>query len=574
MTELPGSADGNRPGMLDTFNSLSVKSVQEPKPSVEASVNEAVPLSFDPENGLCYIPVRINGHEIPAILDTGAHDIMLTEEAVKLVKLEGKTADTLSGIQGNEPAFSGVVRSLDVAGNEFSRVSVFEMLGHKMSGIGTRLFAQSKLILDFAGKKMMLVPSASKNAPAPNGKIVTLPFKNVDGQIYLPIHILNQSAWACLDSGCPLNLMSLEAAEPAIKLLPPSQVSSTTGNEKLGIGNGQREVKWKIFGNAVPISVDSIPNGPAVDTTCQMANSLAAANQDPDGPHYSVVLGLQFLLQYQKVTIDYGMNTITLQYPENGAHSSFKPVLLTAILPGSDKPAFPGFEWKTSGYFRVEVPTAQTSAKWAQEDIAARKASKLAASSQNAANSILLDGVSFNVPSGTALAEKQDGGIGIENVGSVSAGGVNATINGSAWTYPAQYTTLIRSDGMVVFLLPHASYSLKRDQMNSDIQASSAAPKTTIVVTTKTTTSGVAQAATPPNVVTVDATMLTLPPGYGAVKDANGVLTPKLVGTMQPDGSVGATINEKPWVYPRYFVPIIFSDGTIEFKRARSSDHG
>jgi len=522
------------------------------------------------------------------LVDTGSlPGIAVDAQTGKRLKLDGAANLTVTGVQGKATAVNSTIHTVDIGNLQFHDVlisvipSLKKLLPNSQPIIGPGMFYQSRVTFDFSNRTMT-IDSGKAQTPAPSDPLsVTIPFVRAGGKVLLPVTILGKSTMAMLDSGCNVNFLSNKFGAAASAQLTPTDIHHKISVGYFGVGTTVTSISQTMFRVPVPISVD-VPDGslPLITTSQYAGGGIGADDL------FDVLLGVPFLRQFRRVTIDFTNNTITFQYSPDGNLGFGYEAAVDRLFPKFKRLAFPGYQWNRIGRSWGEVPIAE--AILGEVQAAALKTP----STKDKMNSITVDGTEISLPSGMVLTEHPSSSVTVDILGKASNDGtVAAKLKKNLWSYPGEYTPFVRSNGTVVFVPSHGAYSLKRAQ---SIQSASftavvigagkndtvtvttqSSPKvttrTTIVVTTATTVDGKPQPPVTPNIVAIDATVLTLPPGYGAIKGAKNSITPKSFGTLQPDGSVGATINEKPWVYPRYFVPIIFSDGTIEFKRARST---
>ena len=581
------------PSAAQTSETLppSVGQAARVKPASVSSAHATsttVPLIYMPSIREFSIPVTIEGRKYQMLVDTGSlPGIAVDAPTGKRLKLEGAANLTVTGVQGKATAVNSTIHTVDVGNMQFHDVlisvipSLKNLLPNSQPILGPGMFYQSRVTFDFADRTMT-IDSGKAPTPAPSDPLsVTIPFVRAGGKVLLPVTILGKPTMAMLDSGCNVNFLSNKFGRAASSQLTPTDIRHKISVGYFGVGTTVTSIMQTMFRVPVPISVD-VPEGslPLITTSQYSGGGIGADDL------FDVLLGVPFLKQFRRVTIDFTNNTITFQYSPDGNLGFGYETAVDRLFPRSKRLAFPGYQWNRIGRSWGEVPIAEAILGQVQD------AALKTPSTKSKMNSIVVDGTEINLPSGMVLTEHPSSSVTVDMLGKASNdGAVAVKLKKNLWSYPDEYTPFVRSNGTVVFVPSHGAYSLKRakstpgassaavvigsgksDTVTVTTQSSSkVTSKTTIVVTTMTTVDGKLQPAVTPNIVAVDATILTLPPGYGAIKGAKNSITPKSLGTLQKDGTVAATINEKSWIYPRNFVPIVSADGAVEFKNAGTS---
>jgi predicted aspartyl protease len=148
----------------------------EPQPATLPVVPESllIPEAFVQDIGIdrsdrMTVPVRINGSEpFPFIIDTGAERTVIANDLAKRLSLEAGPKLTLATITGRTVTDSYVIENL--AMNSIN-VEMIEAPGLERSNLGAYgllgidSLEEHKLLLDFKGQKMDVLPSPKRKRP-------------------------------------------------------------------------------------------------------------------------------------------------------------------------------------------------------------------------------------------------------------------------------------------------------------------------------------------------------------------------------------------------------------------------
>ncbi len=280
-----------------------------------------VPLTIDRDQNGIYIDALIDNKKIRLELDTGGDaGVTLNQPTAAGIALNNSFSATFLGIQGSEPATEGIAHSMTIGALTLRAIDTVVVHGavsdRNANVLGTPIFANYRVTLDFAANTLTLSRGGATMTAAAGESVLSVPFRQSDdGQIYLAVHICGQSTWACLDTGSGLNFVSLTVAKAAAAQLPPHESVSTSTSEKMGPGGSVKGTKILAFKRPLPILLDLDKNG-TFSTTTQLGASFYedVINSDPT---YSfsqgASLGLPFFLQFRRVIIDYPSHMLILQ---------------------------------------------------------------------------------------------------------------------------------------------------------------------------------------------------------------------------------------------------------------------
>ena len=290
------------------------------------------------------------------MLDTAAGPhVALNEATAYGIKLTDKVPTQVSGSQGTETATEGIAQSLAL-GKLILR-QIITTVNHNSppfcNGIlSTQIFKHYRVTLDFAAQTMTLTRGGILAAPL-GGAALSLPFDDDDGNIFVPVRVLDQSGWALLDSGSDATSVSFKAAKAAATQVPSSDSKSIAIDQRFGVGDTAKKAKIIVFKVPVPVFLNTGHEDAEFSTTTQIGMSDIDDVLDPDFDGHGNInaqLGFPFLLQFQRVIIDYPRHTLILQYPARDT-----PKAVTGF-PATHDRAWPGYKWRQKGYAWIEVP--------------------------------------------------------------------------------------------------------------------------------------------------------------------------------------------------------------------------
>ncbi len=317
-----------------------------------------VPLTVDRVHNRLFVEARMSGHKVRLILDTaGGPGVALDEATARGITLTGKAPIQMLGSQGTEPVTLGLARRLTLGTLTLGGVAttVSRAAPFYSSTLGTQVFKHYRVTLDFTAKTLTLTRGGIPTVPS-GGAARLLPFDDEDGYLFVPVRILGQAGSALLDSGSDATCVSFKAAKAAAAQFPPSDAKTVVITGKIGVGETDKKLRALVLKVPVPIALNAGAENPEFDTTSRVGTSDIDDVLDPAfdaHANMNAQLGLPFLLQFQRVTIDYPNHTLTLQYP---AHNT--PIKEASSLARHDR-AWPGYKWLQKGYAWIEVPDAK-----------------------------------------------------------------------------------------------------------------------------------------------------------------------------------------------------------------------
>lgn len=359
-TDITPVRDGVRDGALFRATSPLTEEALRRRDGTPTESSFTVPLMIDRVQNRLSVQALVNDRTVRLILDTGAMPIVsLNQTIAHGIELTDEVSIQQVGSQGYEPATLGLAKSLTLGKLTLQQIptSVGGSNPFYSCTLGLSAFEHYRVILDFATNTMTLTRGGAPVALPKAGASLTVPFEDENGYLFVPVHVLSKEGWAFLDSGADATLLSFEAATAAAAQLPPSDTKIVTSDQKAGAGNTARKFKMIGLKVPVPISMNAAPGDARFNTTSQFGTSDIDDVLDTSfstHTHIAAQLGFPFLLQFQRVIIDYPSHTLILQYP---AHDSFVKVTLAPT--NHDKP-WPGYKWRQVGYAWIEVPDGKS----------------------------------------------------------------------------------------------------------------------------------------------------------------------------------------------------------------------
>ena len=355
-TDISPVREGIRNGTLFYAISPLSEAALRRKDRTPAEVSFTVPLTVDRVHNRLSIQAFVNNRKVRLILDTGAMPLVsLNQAAAHGIELADKVLIQQVGAQGYEPATLGLAKGLMLGNLTLQQIptSVSRKNSFYDCTLGLSVFEHYRVTLDFAAKTITLTRGGAP-APLPKGDAsLIVPFEDENGYLFVPVHVLSKDGWAFLDSGADVTLLSFGAATAAAAQLPASDTKTVVLGQKIGAGDTARNFKVIGLKSPVPISMNIGHDDAIFNTTSQFGISYiddVLASCFSTHTHLVAQLGFPFLLQFQRIIIDYPSHTLILQYP---AHNTY--VKVTSSPTDHDKP-WPGYKWRQVGYAWIEVP--------------------------------------------------------------------------------------------------------------------------------------------------------------------------------------------------------------------------
>lgn len=412
------SLEAARKGLL----AYSVAPLSEPqlrlRDRTPQEFSATLPLIINKAQTNLSVMAHIDNTPVLLSLDTGGGaGILLDKKTAKRIFLEHPHLVSLTGVSGMETATEGIAHNLTLGSLTLRAVDT--AVPHHFVDLdapcilGTPMLSRYRLTLDLTARTMTLSRGGAPEAAENNEASIALPFRSDYGKIYLPCYIAGRLTWSQVDSGSPLNFLSLRTAKAAAAQISAQETKSVTTHLKAGLGDTYKTTSVVLLKRLVPISLDSEDTPRAFGTTSQVG--MSTYNEDdptPSGIQSEALLGVPFLLQFHRVIIDYPSHMLTLQGLKHGA-----PRNLYAKLLSYGKP-WPGYRWQATGDGSIEVPdktaaaSAATTTNVTQTTTTANGVIITMSGPLNAATSgstVIVNGVKYDCPTGSVLTVGADG---------------------------------------------------------------------------------------------------------------------------------------------------------------------
>ena len=460
-TDITPIRDGVRDGTLfHAIAPLSEEALRQ-KDGTPAEASFTVPLTVDRVHNRLSIQALVNNRKVRLILDTGAMPIVSLNQVVAHgIELTDKVAIQQVGAQGYEPATLGLAKSLTLGNLTLHQIPTSVSRKNSFYGglLGLSAFEHYRVTLDFAAKTMTLTRGGAPVPLPKGGASLAVSVEDENGYLFVPVHVLSKDGWAFLDSGADVTLLSFGAATAAAAQLLASDIKTIISDQKIGVGDTAR--KFKIIGlkSPAPISMSIGHDDAIFSTTSQFGTSDIDDVLDGSfSTHTPIIaqLGFPFLLQFQRVIIDYPSHTLILQYP---AHSTYVKV---PSSPTDHEKPWPGYKWRQVGYAWIEVPDGNS------------------ASVPVSPVTYPLGTVVVNMPVTTSTptmsAPATNTAMRIIVVAPAKDGNITVTVDGvrSFYSFPIGSTVKVEKDGRVHILLPGSAV---RDENDGSVSITPGVP--------------------------------------------------------------------------------------------------
>jgi hypothetical protein len=205
-----------------------------PTARVLAANHVVLPLHF--ERDIPVVTLRIDGRDVPFMLDTGASDsIYLTPDDAKLIPGVTRTGKNVQSFDLNGNTVDNaeiVVDDLLVGGMHFGKltgrirspwgVSVGSLGPPPISVLGLRFFAHKKVLFDFAALRVTLWEAA---APQPDevSNWTLLPYERTDEGVLVSLASATRTYRVVLDTASTISLLK-RSSVPADEVTRPCDI--------------------------------------------------------------------------------------------------------------------------------------------------------------------------------------------------------------------------------------------------------------------------------------------------------------------------------------------------------------
>ena len=272
------------------------------------------------------IPMLVDGVKVKMLFDTGAgHTFSVGKYAAAKMNLPVLAKSAAQGVNGIEPTKMHRAERVSIGKQSFGNIpveSIDNTIGESEDGlIGGAVFDKYVVTVDFKENVMTLTRGRSAVAPPPlkGDKVVSVPFHNVNGYIYVQVSIDNHKWWTILDTGAQgYGVVSLELARMLAKEREKDATIELKVKGRVGIGIS--ETSYTVLAFEFPIDVGCLV-GDRTPYFIQMDTLYGASIIDKlsSDMEYNVagLLGVGYLGQRcRRFSIDYPNHLLTMEQPD------------------------------------------------------------------------------------------------------------------------------------------------------------------------------------------------------------------------------------------------------------------
>lgn len=264
--------------------------------------------------GLPCVDVTINGHgPFKMVVDTGGSIMLsLDQNVADEIKLRSLGKASVRGVSGKQETGQALIDALEFGGIRMERVicRTFDVRSAIMNAadgiIGTGLFAEGRMTLDFARGTMTIAESSDKPAAG-----VDTPVRLVgDAKLMALANLRGESAVALLDSGADAVAM---APSKLRALFPDREIARFDPGIGIGVGGGETPeisigpgVELKLGGKTF-----SNYGGLGLDVLDTLLSPILGVQTD-------ILLGMPVFRETRSVTVDFPRAKLWMDWLEPG----------------------------------------------------------------------------------------------------------------------------------------------------------------------------------------------------------------------------------------------------------------
>jgi predicted aspartyl protease len=291
------------------------------------AISMTIPIERDDHN-FVIVPIEINGRHLRLLFDSGAGDsISLMHGIAGRLGVAPLATSVARGVNGKETSKLYKADTVQVGDYALASVPVAgsdDGLGDLEGLLGGAFFKEFAVTLDFTENTMTLARGKQAAAPAPREgmRAMSIPFRLVDGYIYVPTEIAGRKTWCLLDTGASSTLVSFDLAKQIASERGTETWQKGTVDGRLfgGIGNTVSKIDVLIFGVSVPLGLMKDGHAPFHVEASPM---LAASSMDSEVSRasnfqFGALVGIDYLIAANRVTIDYPHRVLTMEFPTGG----------------------------------------------------------------------------------------------------------------------------------------------------------------------------------------------------------------------------------------------------------------
>jgi predicted aspartyl protease len=283
----------------------------DPEPVNQIARTGAAPMPQLPVVNWPSCDVMINGKgPFRLLVDTGGSTLIaLDTAAAKEAGVKSLASAKVRGVSGLSESGQALIDTLDIGTIRCERVltrvfDVRSVAANLVDGIlGTGIFANGRMTLDFQNGQLIIAESQSTAAP---GKPVPL-YTVSDAKLVVPATLDNEPVFALLDTGAD----AVVASPHKMKLMRPDRPWQKMQID-IGIGVGQGDAAGVSWGAAVDLNL--------AGRDCEGCVGLALAVLDDTlspviGVQVDVLIGMPLFREMRSCTVDYPRGKLWIDWP-------------------------------------------------------------------------------------------------------------------------------------------------------------------------------------------------------------------------------------------------------------------
>jgi tetratricopeptide (TPR) repeat protein len=299
----------------------------------DADEGKAAPISvtfpIERSDDSIIVPITVNGEKFHMLFDTGAADsIALAGGQAESLKLPLLAKSVVRGVSGKEA--EGVYKADEVT------IGNLKMHSIPIDGmdtdipptdglLGGAVFHEYAVTVDFEKNTMTLTrgKNAAAPPPAPGHHIMTIPFHNEQGYIFVPIKIQGQDTteWGLLDTGASgMGVLSLIRARELGKKQAQDATAEVQVHHRLGVGTSNPSFTALLFEFGIELT---LCNTEKPKFFVSMSPIFGASMIDEEinrsfDFQLSAIVGISYLTSAKRVTFDYPHRLLTMELADIG----------------------------------------------------------------------------------------------------------------------------------------------------------------------------------------------------------------------------------------------------------------
>ena len=298
---------------------ISAASAQDTQPPLDSSAIQNQDFVVDRSDRMT-IPVRVNDSEpMPFVIDTGAERTVIAHDLAQRLALKSGRQLTLATVTGPTRVQSYLIPRLrtdtvNVEGLEAPGLERRNLGAYGLLGIDS--LENHKILLDFQGNKMDVLPSPAKKAKKAaidRGMIVVTATRRAGRMILSSAHIGNVKIDVIVDTGAQSSMGNFALrrklrAENRLLAFMPVKIRSVTGDILAG---DYTQIKTISIGG---MQINGLP--------VTFADNYAFEALDLEKKP-AILLGMDAMQLFDRVMIDFGNRKVGFDLPRSAGYRDF-----------------------------------------------------------------------------------------------------------------------------------------------------------------------------------------------------------------------------------------------------------